>query len=84
MDDVNLKEELRSRQHFLVDCGLEQARHKIFIYAVESLNGTVVNKKLQFFFQRLKVCSKSEPCFSVPFEDCRRRKFQTILRTRKQ
>ena len=48
-EDHRLKEELRSCQHFLVDSELERARHKVFNYAVETLNATVVNEKLDHF-----------------------------------
>ena len=44
--DANLKHELRSRQHFLVDSELRRARHKIFNYAVENLNETVAPRNL--------------------------------------
>ena len=36
--DHSLREELRSCQQFLVDSELERARHKVFNYAVETLN----------------------------------------------
>ena len=44
--DMNLIEELRSLQLFLVDSDLERARHKIFSNSVENLNETVVNENL--------------------------------------
>ena len=50
VEDHSLREELRSCQHFLVDSELERARHKKFNYAVEALNETVVNEKLDHFF----------------------------------
>ena len=43
VEDHSLREELRSCQHFLVDSELERARHKVFNYAVETLNETIVN-----------------------------------------
>ena len=43
VEDHRLTEELRSSQPFLVDYDLERARHKAFIYAVETLNETTVN-----------------------------------------
>ena len=54
VDDHSLREELRSCQHFLVDSELERARHKVFNYAVEAFNMTVVNEKLDHFFNNLK------------------------------
>ena len=50
IEDHSLREELRSCQHFLVDFELEKARHKVFNYAVETLNETHVNKKFVIIF----------------------------------
>ena len=58
VDDANLKEELRSCQHLLVDSELERARHKVFNYAVETLNETMVNEKLDHFINNLKCATK--------------------------
>ena len=53
-----LKKEFRSFQHFLVDSELEEARHKVFNYAVENLNETVVNEKLDHYFNNLIIAVK--------------------------
>ena len=58
VEDQRLREELRSCQHFLVDSQLERARHKLFNYAVETLNETIVNEKLDHFFNILKCAAK--------------------------
>ena len=58
VEDHSLREELRSCQHFLVDSELERARHKVFNYAVESVNETIVNEKLDYFFNNLKCAAK--------------------------
>ena len=58
VEDHSLREELRSCQHFLVDSELERARHKVFNYAVETLNETIVNEKLDHFFNNLKCAAK--------------------------
>ena len=58
VEDHSLREKLRSCQHFLVDSELERARHKVFIYAVETLNKTIVNEKLDHFFNILKCAAK--------------------------
>ena len=49
-DDVNLKEDLLSCQHLFPDCDFERARHKIFKYAIENLNLTIVDNELDHFF----------------------------------
>ena len=53
-----LREELRSCQHFLVDSELERARHKVFNYALETLNETIVKEKPDRFFNSLKCAAK--------------------------
>ena len=63
VDDHSLREELRSCQHFLVDSELERARHKVFNYAVETLNETIVNEKLDHFFNNLKCAAKVSLAF---------------------
>ena len=72
LEDHRLRKELRSCQHSLVDLELERARHKVFNYAVETLNETIVNEKLGSFFQQIEMCSKSEPGFWFHFEKQRR------------
>ena len=63
VEDQSLREELRSCQHFLVDSELERARHKVFIFAVETLNETIVNKKLEQFCNNLKCAVKVNLAF---------------------
>ena len=58
VEDQRLREELRSCQHFLVDSEFERARHKVFNNAVETLNETIVNEKLDHFFSNLKCAAK--------------------------
>ena len=63
VEDHSLGEELRSCQYFLVDSELERAWHKVFNYAVETLNETVVNEKLDHFFNNLKCAAKVNLAF---------------------
>ena len=58
VEDDSLREELRSCQHLLLNSELERARHKVFSYAVESLNETIVNEKLDHFFNNFKCVAK--------------------------
>ena len=58
VEDHSLREELRSCLYFLVDWELERARHKVFNYAVETLNELVVNEKLDYFLNNLKCAAK--------------------------
>ena len=63
IEDERLREELRSCQHFLVDSEIERARHKVYNYAVETLNETIVNEKLDHFFNNLKCALKVNLAF---------------------
>ena len=53
-----LREKLRSCQHFLKDSELERTRHKVFNYAAETSNETIVNEKLGQFSNNLKCAAK--------------------------
>ena len=63
VEDHSLREELRSCQHYLVDSELERAIHKVFNYAVETLNETIVNEKLDHFPNNLKYAAKVNLAF---------------------
>ena len=63
VEDHRLREDLRSCQYFLVDSELERARHKLFNYAVETLNEKIVNEQLDHFFNNLKCAAKVNLAF---------------------
>ena len=63
VEDHRLTEELRSCQHLWVDSELERARHKVFNYAVKTLNETILNEKLDHFFKNSKCAAKVNLAF---------------------
>ena len=63
VQDERLREELRSFQHVLVESKLERARQKVCNYAVETLNETIVNEKLDHFFNNLNCAAKVNLAF---------------------
>ena len=63
VEDHSLREVLRSCQHFSVDSELERPRHKVFNYAVETLNKTIVNEKLDHFFKNWNCAAKVNLAF---------------------
>ena len=69
VEDHRLREELRSCQHLLVDSELERARHKVFNYAVETLNETIVNEKLDHFLNNLKCAAKAKLAFGFTLKN---------------
>ena len=66
--DHRLREELRSCEPFLVDSKLERVRHKVFNYAVETLNEIIVNEKLDHFFNNLKKAANVNLAFGFTFK----------------
>ena len=60
---MKLKEEMCSCQHFLLDSHIERARHKMFNYAIKTLNATIVDKKLGHLFNKLKFAAKVNRVF---------------------
>ena len=69
VEDHSLREELRCCQLFWVDSELEKARHKVFNYAVETLNETIVNDKLDHFFNKFKSAAKVNLAFGFILKD---------------
>ena len=63
VENESLRKELRSCQPFLVDSQIERARHKVFNYPVQTLNGTIVNEKLDQFFNYLKSAAEENLAF---------------------
>ena len=78
IEDHRLREELPSCQHFLADSELEKARHKIFNYAVETLNETIVNEKLDHFFNILKLAVKVNLPFGFDLENTEDGRFKYV------
>ena len=83
VDDANLREELRSCQHFSLDSELELARHKFFNYAIKNINAKLLVGKLDQFFNHLKCAAKLNLCFGFVSEKYRRWGHKKTLRTQK-
>ena len=58
VEDHRFGKNLRSCRNFLVDSELERARHKVFNYAVETLNEKIVNEKLDHFVNNVNCAAK--------------------------
>ena len=83
VEDHMLREELRSCQQFLVDSELERARHKVFTYAIETLNDKIVNEKLDHFFNNLKCAAKVNLAFGFILKDIDDGAFRYFKHTKK-
>ena len=78
-DDIGPMEQLRSRQQILVDSKPKQARHKLFSYAKQNLDATIVEEKPDHFLNNLKCAAKVNLAFGIIMkktEDGRFRYFQ--------
>ena len=62
-DDANLREELRTCKHFLVDSEMEKGLQKVNNYAINTVNAEIVNEKLDHFFNTLKCAAKVNMAF---------------------
>ena len=69
VDVMNLREELRSSQHFLVDSELERANNKGFNYATENLKATIVDGKFDRFCNNLKCAAEVNLAFGFILEN---------------
>ena len=54
VDDQNLREELQSCRHFLVDSEIQKGRHSVFNFAVNNLTSQVIEEKLGRVLDKLK------------------------------
>ena len=57
-DDQNLREELQSCRHFLVDSEIQKWRHSVFNFAVNNLTAQVIEEKLDRVLDILKSVAK--------------------------
>ena len=72
IDDAELKGELNSCNHFLVDSEPEKGRHCVFNFAMSSFNNSFLYKKLDHVFNQLKCAAKVNLAFGFvlkKFED---------------
>ena len=62
-DDGDLTEELQPCQRFLVDSELEKGRHRVFNFAMSTLDNSLINKKLDLEINGLKCAAKVNLAF---------------------
>ena len=76
--DLNLEEELHSYQHFLMGSELEIVRYKVFNYAVEKHNKTVVSQKLDLSSIFLKCATKVDLAYGLNLKNIEDGKFRYL------
>ena len=54
IDDAELKQEVNSCNHFLVDSEIKKAGHSVFNFIISSSNSSFLKKKLDHLFSQLK------------------------------
>ena len=69
VEDDRLREKLRSCHSLWADSEIESAIHKVFKYAVETFNKTIVNEKHDHFFNNLNCAAKVNMVFGSILEN---------------
>ena len=68
-DDSDLKEELQTCQHFLVDSELGKGRHRVFNFAMSTFDNSLNNQKLDLIFKGVKCAAKVNLAFGFVLKD---------------
>ena len=68
VDSESLQEELETCKHFLVDFEIENERHRVFNFAIDSLNLYLLSKKLKLVFDSLKPAAKLKAALGFVFK----------------
>ena len=68
-DDAELKEDFQACQHFLVDSELEKGRRRVFNFAMSTFDNSLIKKKLDLVFKRLKCAAKLNLAFGFVLEN---------------
>ena len=63
VDDQSLREELECCKHFLTDTEKENEKHRVFNFAMSSLDMALLNDKLDYVFGELKRAAKVNLAF---------------------
>ena len=62
-DDADLKQELQTCQHFLVDSETENQRHRVLNFAISTFDNSLNNEKLDLVFKGLECAAKINLAF---------------------
>ena len=63
VDDQSLREELESCKHLLTDTEMDNGRHRVFNFAMSSLDISLLNDKLDYVLKELKCAAKVNIAF---------------------
>ena len=63
VDDLNLREELKSCKNFLTDTEMQNGRNRLFNFAMSSFDMSLLNDKLDYIFKELKCAAKVNLAF---------------------
>ena len=81
-DDADLKEELQTCQHFLVDSELEKGRHRVFNFAMSTFDNSLIIKKLDLVFKGLKCVAKVNLAFGFVLKTLKMHRVDFFMLTR--
>ena len=69
IDDNNLKEDLQTCKHFLVDPEMENGGHPVFSFAMDILDAHTLNQKTDTVFEKVKCAAKLNVAFGFVFKN---------------
>ena len=69
VDDNSLKEELETSEHFLLDNEMENGRHRVYNFAMDTLDPEYQLEKLDVVFDSLKCSAKMNVTFSFSLKN---------------
>ena len=69
VDDISLKEDLETCKHFFVDSEIEKGRHRVYNFAMDTLEPKNPLEKLYVVFDSLKCASKLNVAFGFVLKD---------------
>ena len=73
IDDYSLKEELTTCKHFLLDSGIENGRHRVYNFAMDTLYPKNLLEKLDIVFDNLKCAVRLNVAFSFALSNVEER-----------
>ena len=76
VDDQNLREELQSCRHFLVNSEIQKRRHSVFNFALNNLTAQVIEEKLDRVPDKLKCVAKLNLAFGFILKNIEDGKFR--------
>ena len=83
IEDNSLKGELETCKHFLVEIEIENGRHRIYIFALDTLDSKYLLEKLDIMYVSLKCAAKRKVAFGFVLKNMKTENVGINLYTKK-